>query len=107
MARLFQILFIAFITCGCDRNGSSPPEVSDTETLGSKVIGYRFSIPGDDKPNMVKESVFSLINRSGDLDQNLLRDLKVKEALLTDDQVERLGKAVYGEHPVTLSLIHI
>ena len=100
MNHLFHILFLTLILCGCERK-DSPQESSVSEALGARVIGYRFSIPGNDEPNTPRESGFSLINRSGALDQDLLRELKVKEALLTDDQVERLGKAVYGVHPVT------
>lgn len=97
MVRQLLILIFAVILTGCNSN----EQATSVEAQGARVIGYRFMIPGDDKPNLPRESGFSLISQAGQLNQELLNELKVKEAQLTASQVIRLHEMVYGDHPST------
>ena len=99
MKSIAIILFLGALLCGCDRNSSSAEKISPTQTHGARVVGFRFALPGDDTPNIPIESGFTLIDHSGGLNQVLLNELKVEEAVLTAEQVDRLNAAVYGEHP--------
>jgi hypothetical protein len=100
---MLQILFFAVVVCGCERKSSSTTEISNVQPQGARVVGFRFVLPGEDTPDMVRESGFSLIDRSGELNQGMLDELKVKESILTVEQVEQLNDAIYGEHPKTSS----
>ncbi len=101
MARVLQILFFALVVSGCDRNDLSSSGASIASEDVTRVVAFRFVLPGEDAPDTPMPSGFSLIDQSGKLDLTLLSELKVKEADLTIDQRDRLVAAVYGEHPVT------
>ena len=101
MMRVKLVLILSALLCGCDRDSSSDEAKASTLAKDSRVVGYRFAPPGSDDPDIPRESGFTLIDRSGVLDQSLLNELKVKEAVLTAEQVDRLNAAVYGEHPAT------
>lgn len=96
MARVLQILFFAMLVCGGDRNDSSIALGKTT-----RVVGFRFVLPGEDEPDSPMPSGFSLIDQSGELDLALLSELKVKEANLTAAQRDSLVAAVYGDHQIT------
>ena len=91
------------IVCGCCRNTSPTSDRSTALEDATRVVGFRFVLPGEGNTNLPRQSGFSLMTQSGDLDLKLLDELKVKEAILTDEQRDRLVAAVYGDHPVTSS----
>ena len=101
MIRLALFLFLGTLICACDQNSSSDVAKPHTEAQVARVVGYRFALPGDDTTNTPRESGFTLIDNSGTLNQDLLNELKVKDAILTTEQVDRLNFAVFGEHPMT------
>ena len=74
--------------------------VSQDLLTSSKVVAYRFALPGEGSGQLV-ESGFSLFNAEGQLNLEQLERLKVKEAILTSDQTERFVEAVYAEEDVT------
>lgn len=74
------------------------PEKIDPANAG-KVVGYRFALPGDDRPDLPVPSGFSLLNEAGEVDFALLEKLKQSEAVLSPGQAQTLNDAVHGDNP--------
>ena len=75
-------------------------QIEMSSLKASRVVAYQFALP-EDESGMPIETGFSLITKDGKLDIATLNNLKVAQATLTPDQVNRLVDSVYGPHRET------
>ena len=109
MKRIVFLLSVVSLFSACERKEPETSEVKSDplQQIGSgdlssvvRVVGMNFVQPDDGDANGLRPSGFSLLRPDGFLDTALLEEIKVKEAILSRDQIARLKTAVYEETEV-------
>jgi len=96
MKTLYLIpLLIILQLVGCKKDYPQSENTSSKQSV--RVVGFRFDVSQLDFPD--GKLVRRLLSKDG-VDTKLLERGKLKEAVLTNDQVSILDDSIYGAHPV-------